>query len=289
MKELMLAQQGSIEDLNNKEFIFEPKFDGTRVLIYKKGKNIKLINRRNNNITYRYPELEDIWKNFRADGIFDGELVVLGKNNLPDFNLLQKREQLESRTKIEFLSHSHPATIFIFDVLKAGNKNLTNLQLMKRKEVLKKQVISSSKISLVPFTKDGKKLWKEIKKLKMEGVMAKRANGKYENRRSSSWLKIKNTKTIDAVIIGYTKEKREISALVLGAYHNKKLIYIGRVASGLSERAINELSKKLIPAKQKIEIDTPKKIFFVKPKIIVEIKFLEITKDLKLRAPSLLR
>jgi bifunctional non-homologous end joining protein LigD len=289
MSNVMLAKQGSIKDLGNKEFIFEPKFDGTRVLIYKSGGKIKLINRRDRDITRRYPELKDLWKNIKSDSIIDGELVTLGKNHQPDFNLLQKREQLEDETKINILSHETPATIFVFDILKLKSKNLIGLPLLERKKFLSQQIKSSSKIALTPYTRNGKGLWKKVQRIKLEGVMAKKADGKYHKTRDSAWLKIKNTKSIEAIIIGYTREKRRISALALGAYHKGKLIYIGKVAAGLDEKTISHLSKELIPAKEHVSADSIKGINFVKPKVVVEVKYLEVTRDLKLRAPSLLR
>ncbi len=289
--DVMLAKQGNIEDLKSKNFIFEPKFDGTRVLIYKKDREIRLINRRHRDITYRYPELKEIWKNIKEDSIIDGELIVLDKNHRPSFNLLQKREQIENKTEIELRSRSFPATIFVFDVLGSGNKKLINLPFSERKKILKKQIKPSSRIILTPYTRDGNALWKKIKKIRMEGVMAKRIDSRYlSGKRTNAWLKIKNLKTLDAIVIGYTQEKREISALVLAAYHNKKLIYIGRVASGLNEKIISELSKKFEKAdKPAVKVETHKKVYYVKPKVIIEVKFLQITKNFQLRVPVFLR
>jgi DNA ligase D-like protein (predicted ligase) len=290
MISVMLAKQGNKSYLKSKDFIYEPKFDGTRVLVYKKGKKIEIVNRRKRDITYRYPELKDIWKNIKEDCILDGELVILGEKNFPDFNLLQKREQLENKLMIEILAKNHPATLFIFDILKLKNKNLMNFPLIERKKFLK-NIKNSSKIVVCPYTRDGEKLWKKIKKIKLEGIIAKKINSKYEEgKRSSSWLKIKNLNTIDAIVIGFTKEKREISALVLAAYHKGKLIYIGRVAAGINDEIIRELSKKLKKIKKApTQIKTRKKIYYVKPQIIVEVKYLQMTKNFQLRAPVFLR
>jgi len=288
--EVMLAKVGEAETLKSRDYIFEPKFDGTRVLIHKKGKEIKLINRRKRDITYRYPELREIWKNIKDNVIIDGELVIL-EGHKPNFNLLQKREQIENKTEIELRSKKFPATIFVFDILELKGKKLTNLPILERKKILKNQIKPCSKLALTPYSKDGNVLWKKIKKMGMEGVMAKKINSKYyPGRRMREWLKIKNLQTIDAIVIGYTQEKRQISALALAAYHKGKLIYIGRVASGLSEARISELSKKLEKTdKPAVRAKTFKEIHYVKPKIIVEVKFLQITKDLQLRAPVLLR
>lgn len=288
MSNVMLAKQGTKDDLKNKNFIFEPKFDGIRVLIYRNGKNIKLINRRENNVTRQYPELSDLWKNIKDDSIIDGELVTLGKKHQPDFNLLQQR-QVDNPIKIKILSKEYPATIFVFDILKLKNESLTNKSLLERKKVLEREVRHSSKIAISPYTTNGKALWKKTQRVGLEGVMAKKADSKYEKTRSSSWLKIKHTDTIDAIVLGYTREKRRISALALGAYHHGKLIYIGRVGAGLDEKTISELSRKLKPTSKHMNVESIKKINFVKPNTIVEVKYMQITKDLKLRAPALLR
>jgi len=261
-------------------------------LISKLGKKIKIINRRGKNITYRYPELKEIWKNILAkQALIDGELVVLNRKNLPDFHLLQQREQVDKKLEIEVKSKEIPATIFVFDILELNKEKVVNLPLLERKNILRKVVIDSEKIVFLPFSENGTKLWKIVNKLEIEGVIAKEKNSKYERGRSENWLKIKNTKTIDAFILGYTTEKRKISALCLGCFNkHKKIIYIGRVAAGLDKERIEKLIKKLkVISNPGININTRKKITFVKPEIVVEVKFLEFTKKGELRSPVLLK
>jgi len=291
----MLCKTGSKRDLNRK-WIFEPKFDGTRIFLVKTNKKIKLINRRGRNITYRYPELKNTINNIDAKQcVLDGELVVLNKKGVPDFHLLQQREQLEKAMEIEVRSKEIPASIFVFDILKKDGMSLALLPLHKRKKILSTTVINSPFISACPFTTNGHKLWNSIKNLKMEGVIAKNPESIYEEGvRSPDWLKIKNVKTIDAVIVGFTKEKREISALCLACYVNRKLLYIGRVASGISDDFISEFLPKfrrIIVKKAPVNNPpkTRKEIFWLKPVMVAEVKYLNITKDLELRAPVLLR
>ncbi|MCS7134351.1 MAG: hypothetical protein NZ889_00630 [Candidatus Pacearchaeota archaeon] len=204
----MLAEIGDKHILNSNEYIFEPKLDGTRVLIYKNEKEIKLINRRGKNIISRYPELKNIHKNLMARKcVLDAELIILDKKGKPNFNFLQQREQLKNKTLIEIRSKELPATLFVFDILELNGVSLIKKTVKERKKILEGIIKNSPFIVLCPYAKDGKKLWRKIKKERLEGVIAKKINSTYEQKRSFSWLKIKNFKTTDAVVIGFTKGK----------------------------------------------------------------------------------
>ncbi len=123
--------------------------------------------------------------------------------------------------------------------------------------------------------------------------MAKRMDSPYEpGRRSSSWLKIKALKTVDCVIVGFTSEKRAISALAIGLYFDHELTYIGRVGTGFTEKFLNELRTILdnIVIEEPPVRNVPKHpIIWVRPELVAEIEYLLMTKDGHLRAPSFLR
>lgn len=296
----MLAKVGNKEIFKLNGFIFEPKLDGTRVLIYKKNNDIKLINRRDRDITYRYPELLCIWKNIKAkECVLDAELVVLNKKGLPDFNLLQQREQLENKTFIELRSKQLPATLFVFDVLELEGKSLLEKPLQERKKVLQNLITASPFIVLCPWTKNGKILWQQALKMGLEGVMAKKIGSCYEQKRSEAWLKIKKFNTIDTIIVGFLPgkgtRKNTFSALLLAVYHKdrKKFIYVGKVGTGFDQTTLEKLTKLM----KKLKTDKPilenqykyKNVTWIKPELVAEIKFLELTKNKELRAPSFLR
>jgi len=288
----MLAKVGDKKGLSKKGFIFEPKLDGTRALCYK-NKELKFINRRNTNITHRYPEFK-FAENINAKScILDGEIIVYDKKGNPDFNLLQKREQLDKKLLIELRSGQYPATYVVFDILKKDGKDLTRLPLSKRKEILQKTVQDSKTTEKIFWTTNGKKLWKEITKRKLEGVMAKKKDSKYyAGKRTPAWLKIKFLKTIDCIIVGYTQEKRVISALALAIYDEGRLKYIGRVGTGFTTNFLQQLHDKLKKSKTKkvpVKYTGSKKIQWVKPEYVCEVRYLEISKDKKLRAPAFLR
>ena len=123
----MLAKLGDSSDLELPKFIYEEKLDGTRAIIYKSSSSLKIINRRNNNITHRYPEF-NFQKNIKANScVIDGEIVIFNKKGISEFNLLQHRDLLEDKEKIQTRSKSMPATFVAFDILELNNKSLTSL------------------------------------------------------------------------------------------------------------------------------------------------------------------
>ncbi len=287
----MLAKLGTSEDLLIPKFMYEEKLDGTRAILYKDDSKIKFINRRNNEITRRYPEF-NFNKNIKANScVIDGEIVIFNKKGISEFNLLQHRDLLENKEKIKTRSKSMPAAFVAFDILELNNKSLTSTPQQERFKILKKSTKESKNFKIVKSSKNGKELFNKITKRGGEGVIAKNPEEKYsEGKRRKAWIKIKKQDTIDGIIVGYTQEKRELSTLLLAAHHNKKLTYIGKVGTGFSEKEQLEILKKL----EKIKTKKPviKKLpnaKYVKPKLIAEAKYLEITKDNKMRAPVFVR
>jgi len=289
----MLCKTGTKKDLYLKNYIYEPKLDGTRALCYKNKKQLKFINRRKRDISFKYPEFDFI-KNINAENcVLDGEIIVYDKKGNPNFNLLQKREQIDKKILIEIRSKQYPATYVVFDILEKNNKKLINSSLLKRKKILENTIKESQHLQKIFYTTNGKKLWNIIKKRKTEGVVAKRKNSKYfPGKRKPAWLKIKFLKTIDCVITGYTHKKRTISALVLGIYDQKKLKYLGKVGTGFSEKFLAQLKKDLDKIKTKkalLEYKGNEKVNWVKPEFVCEVQYLEISKNKIMRAPVFLR
>ena len=294
----MLAKIGEKSILSSKQYFFEPKLDGTRAVLYMKGRKLDFINRRNRNITYRYPEFKNFHKFINAEScILDGEIVVYDKKGIPNFNLLQMRDQLEKPAMIQIRYKELPATYVVFDILEKDGKSLVNLPYIERKKILEQTVNENEHLELCFYTQDGTSLWKKVRKVKLEGVMAKKRNSRYyPGRRLDEWLKIKNLKTVDVVIVGFSQEIRIISALCMALYKNGKLYYIGRVGTGFTEGFLKELYPKLKKIIQKkIPVENPPKnwekhnIKWLKPMYVAEVRYLEVSKDKILRAPSFMR
>lgn len=287
----MLCKLGTTNDLKRSDYYFEPKLDGTRAIAYIE-KNMRFINRRNIDITSRYPEFR-----FRhaisKRCVLDGEIIVYNEKGIPDFNLLQMREQLTKQYLIKLRAEEIPATYVVFDILEIEGKALIDKPLSTRKQILSKNVKPAQNLEIIFWTEKGTALWRKMKKLGMEGVVAKRRSSRYiQGSRTDAWIKIKNLKTIDCVIIGFTQERRKISSLALACYHKGTLRYIGNVGTGFTEEFISSLYKKLLRLQTKsppVRYPGKKKIIWLKPKLVAEVRFLELTKDRILRAPSFLR
>lgn len=276
----MLAKIGAHEDLERKDWIFEPKLDGFRALCILKNNKLSFISRNNHDMTASYPEFQFRNQIKATNCVLDGEIVVYDKKGRTNFNLLQNR-------KISPV----PATYVAFDILSKNGKDLTHLTLLERRKILQATIIDGNHLETIASSRNGKLLWKEIKKHDLEGVMAKDAASLYyPGVRTNKWLKIKRHSTIDCIIVGYTQEKRQVSSLALGLYDGNQLLFIGKVGTGFSEKTVKELYSLF----KKIEISKPRvinpieEVIWLKPKLVCEIKFAEVTKDKKLRSPVFL-
>ena len=278
---VMNARIGSQKDLTHKGYIFEPKYDGIRVLCIV-NKKMKFISRNGVDRTKKHLDFKFRSKIKVQHCILDGEIVAYDKKGRPDFSLLQR-----GGGKTEFV---------VFDILEKDGEKLTSLPLEERKKILKQTVVNGSKLKRISSFADGEKLWQKMKKKGYEGVMAKETDGKYyPGHRSSTWLKIKMIDTIDCVIVGYVQKKRSVSSLALALYQRRGLHYIGQVGTGFTEDEVAKLYAKLskIKSKKKPIVDnvprTMKDIIWVRPKYVAEVKYLEFTRHNRLRATAYVR
>jgi bifunctional non-homologous end joining protein LigD len=285
----------SSQPFDSPEFVFEPKFDGTRCIAFL-GEGIRLQNRRLVNITKRYPELSTLRGRVRArEAILDGEIVVL-REGKPDFRSIQMREHAEEH-KADMLSKIYPATYACFDLLYLDGQPLVDLPLRERKTRLREILEEGEEVMYVRhYEEKGKWLFERFRELGWEGIMGKRVESKYQiGRRSRDWLKIKALKTQDCVILGYTPGEgwREdtFGALAIGAYREGKLIFLGKVGTGFDEETLRELKRTLdgMRAEKPVEEEPPYPVIWVRPELVCEVRYVEITPDLKLRAPAFLR
>jgi DNA ligase D-like protein (predicted ligase) len=291
MRQPMLARPGRLDDLSRAGYLYEPKLDGTRALCYKDAR-LTFVNRRERDITDRYPEFDFILDIKAGTCILDGEIVVFDSKGNPDFHLLQKREQ-SSTSMRKALSVRHPATYVVFDVLTKNGADMTSLPLLERRRQLQSMITESRSLRTIVSSSDGAKLWELAKKRGIEGVMAKRIDSVYEEgRRSPSWLKVKTTSTLDCVIVGYTSELRPLSSLALGLVDASSIIFIGKVGTGFTDAFMESLKKRLdeITMDRPSVINPPEQpIVWTKPIVVCEVEYLEVTSQLHLRAPSFKR
>ncbi len=190
----MLAQTGNKKDLEKKDYIFEPKLDGIRALCHVNNK-LQFFTRTEDNITKQFPELSFREVINAKNCVLDGVIVVYNEQGNPDLQLLQGRDQLVSSLAIRMRVTQHPATYVVFDILEKNGKSLLQKPLGERKKILEATVKNADNIQIIPYMKNGNKLWNEILQRNIEGVIAKEINSLYETeKQSASWLKIKSSK-----------------------------------------------------------------------------------------------
>ncbi|AAB89526.1 MULTISPECIES: non-homologous end-joining DNA ligase [Archaeoglobus] len=278
------------------DHIYEVKWDGTRCLAFVdvEGKRVRLQNRRLLDITYRYPEIK-LLDAVERNAILDGEVVVI-KDGKPSFPLLQKREHVDSRFKIEILSKTIPAVYIVFDVLYCDGW-VVDLELMERKKILSEVLQSRGRVVVEEWIEGkGEEFYRKAVEMGLEGIVAKKKDGRYLiGKRSRLWKKIKKRNTLDCVIVGWIEGEGEraktFGSLVLAVYEDGRLKHVGNVGTGFDSEFLNWFSERLREievAKPHFEIET-KNVHWVKPRYVCEVEFLEFTEDGKLRAPVFLR
>ena len=275
----MLASQGGTP-FDDPGWIYEIKWDGSRTIAFLSG-DVRLQDRRLNNITSHFPELMYINRCLKVkEAVLDGELVVM-RDNKPHFRSIMARKNREDTFKIKLLSKSMPAMFITWDILYADGRSLIDLPLMERKEILTSAVQPGGGLAISDFIPgQGKMLFEETGKRGLEGVMAKKADSKYYvGKRSSLWLKLKHLIAIDAVIMGYRVDK---TALVVGLYdEGDKLITIGSVESGMSHEELAAFMQAAGDIKQ----EKKDNIQWLEPALVCRVRFMEWSENMKMRAP----
>jgi DNA ligase D-like protein (predicted ligase) len=291
----MLAQ--TADPFDSEEHYFEPKWDGMRCIAYFQGRNVQLQNRNLKDVTKSYPELETITASVKSNSaILDGEIVVLAQG-LPNFDLLQNRFGVDNPIQVRMLSRKIPTTYIAFDLLHLNGRDLVDRPLSDRREKLARIITNSPHLLLSQYvTGKGKSYFRNALKIGFEGAMAKRAESLYQiGTRSEDWLKLKQVKTMDCIIAGYTvgagSRSSTFGALVLAAYDaNGNLRHLGNVGTGFTNAMTLGMMKLLKPLQTKTktvpgEVKAPAAIRWVKPQLVAEVGYMNKTRDSKLRLP----
>jgi bifunctional non-homologous end joining protein LigD len=280
-----------------KDWIYELKFDGYRAVAVKENNNVKLISRNAKALNSRYPELVDEFKRMPVESfVLDGEVVALDENGLPSFQLLQNLGPKSPNRQISY---------FAFDILNLDGKKLRNVPLEQRKEILQSILPSGSIIRYsASLEAEPQVLIGEVRKLGMEGVIAKRRTSLYEpGIRSGSWTKFKVNREQEFVIGGYRPSgiPNDFELLLVGYFEGRKFNYAAKIKSGFTPHIKREISarmQKYITPKcpfgnlpegkggrwgESLPKEEMEKCIWVKPKIVCQIQFVEWTPGNHLR------
>ncbi|HEV2907145.1 MAG TPA: non-homologous end-joining DNA ligase, partial [Actinomycetota bacterium] len=294
----MLAELWT-EAFNDDRWRFEPKLDGIRTLAYVSTDGTRLLSRTGRDQSSQYPELDNLAEYVNAlSAVIDGEIVAEDDRGRPSFEQLQQRMNLSSPREIQRARSKVPVLLFVFDLLWIDGRDLTDEPLEERRRQLEEIVTVTGPMKLtVHTTGDGKRFFAKAKELGFEGVVAKRLGSKYvSGRRTKDWRKIKAVNRQDCVVLGWTRgggsRAETFGSLLVGAYRDGELIWIGQVGTGFTEPVLDDLMQRLkeLEAKKPPITDPAllavKGARWVRPELVCEVEYLQMTTAGKLRAPS---
>lgn len=280
------------------DWLFETKWDGVRAVCFIKNGKARFISRNQNELTAQYPELADIAKSIRGSSvILDGEIVALDEHGVSRFQLLQRRLGRKNAGEIERLAATTRIAFYVFDLLYLDGFDLMGCRLIDRKETVEQILKPSKNIRYSDhIIGEGKKLFAEIAKVPLEGMIAKRLESTYVQRRSAEWLKIKTIQQSEVVIGGYTEPRKSrayFGALVVGLYSGRELHYVAHTGGGFNQLTLAQTYKLLQPLKTRDcpFVEKPKTnepVQWVKPRLVAQVKFSEWTADGRMRHPIFL-
>jgi len=285
------------------EWLFEIKWDGYRAIAFITKGKVRLVSRNQNDLTDQYPELQNLAASIKAEtAILDGEIAALDENGRSSFSLMQQRTGIRERGRRTASRPDIPVLYFVFDLLYLDGYDLRRLPLERRKTILAEITDVSGNVRYSDHFPQGKALFDVAKRKGLEGILAKRRDSYYEERRTQAWLKIKITQTLDCVIGGYTDpegSRAYFGSVVLGLYDkNGELIHVGQAGTGFDQAMLKQIWQQL-KTRQTTRSPFPhgvealREVHWVKPELVAEIKFSEWTHasaegGMKLRAPVFL-
>ncbi len=284
-KSLMLATLVA-QPFDDPEWLFEIKWDGYRALCTVEEGKLTLTSRNGLDMLERFPGLAELAGAFTSLPVMvDGEIVSLDSEGRSAFQRLQ-----ESQKKPAGL------TFVAFDLLYADGADLRSKPLEERKKLLQRLIRDDIVLYSKHVAGRGKELFEVARERRLEGIIGKRRDSTYQERRSRDWVKIKTGYEQEFVVGGWTEPKgsrKGFGSLLLGVYEKKKLRYVGSVGTGFTQAKLAELYERM----KKIElesspffndVDANAPMHWCSPQVVVDVRFAEWTRDGFLRQPAYL-
>jgi DNA ligase D-like protein (predicted ligase) len=283
------------ERFSREGWLFEPKLDGERCLVFCDRHEPQLYSRNQKLLNSKYPELAEAFeKQQAASFVADGEIVAFA-DGISNFSQLQQRMQV-GQPSVE-LRKRVPVSFYAFDLLYLDGRDLRRLPLRERRQLLERAFRFHGALRLTESREtEGEAFYREACERHWEGIIAKNAESPYISGRSRDWLKFKCVAQQEFVIGGYTDPEGArvgFGALLVGYYDRGSLKYAGKVGTGYDNAMLRRLTaqlERLQTGATPFEADgLPRKgVHWVKPKLVAEIGFTEWTGDGKLRHPRFL-
>jgi bifunctional non-homologous end joining protein LigD len=289
------ASEGRLVD---PERIFELKLDGVRLLAERRGEEVVLVYRSQRVMTATYPEVARALRALApSDLVLDGEVVAFDDQGHPSFHRLGRRMHLTRPRDVAHARAEVPVVYVVFDLLQVGARDVRELPLRTRKELLAAVVPRRGVIRLLDHLEgDGGPIYELCRGLGLEGLVSKRSDSPYRAgpARSPDWLKIKREREADFVVAGWVEGKggrRSLGALEVASFMDGKCVLRGRVGSGLDAAAIRLLAVLLAPLEEARPTALGEPVrgtgvrHFTRPEVVVSVAFAGFTEDGSLRHP----
>lgn len=286
------------EPFDDPDWQYEVKWDGYRAMAFLNKGKVDLLSRNNKSFNEKFYPIYDLLSDWKLNAVLDGEILVLNDKGISNFGSLQNWRS-EADGELVF---------YVFDILWYEGKNLMDLPLYQRQAILNEVLpTNDDRIRLGKvFKASGVDFFDAAERMGLEGIIAKKINSTYStNYRSKEWLKIKVHKRQEVVIAGFTKNadtSKSFSSLLLGVYEQGKLQYVGKVGTGFSDKlqkSMMEQFKPIIvdqsPFESNPDVNKPSrfrpnppkaKATWLKPELVCEVAFAEVTDDGVFRHPS---
>jgi bifunctional non-homologous end joining protein LigD len=290
---LMLATTG--EPFDREGWIFELKYDGFRLLAGNEAGRPRLRYRGGSEATAAFPEVAAALSGLPGNVVLDGELVVVDEAGRTHFQRMQKRLMLRRPDEVARAASGRlRATLFAFDLLGLEEYDLRPLPLRERKEALRGLLPRRGAIRYVDHVAaEGRRLYAEVQKLDLEGMVAKRSDAPYAAGRSSDWIKVPVVRTAEFVVVGFTRDGLGMDGgLHLAARERGGLVYAGRVGSGLG--GVLAQVREVLGGLRRAEAACAaaprgKGHTWVEPRVVCEVRYRERTEEGLLRHPVFVR
>jgi bifunctional non-homologous end joining protein LigD len=283
------------ERFSREGWLFEPKWDGERCLVFRRGRELSLFSRNRILLNAKYPEITIAFdRQHSVSFIVDGEIVAF-KNGVTSFAKLQERMQIEHPSAD--LLRRVPVWLYLFDLLYLDGYDTRRVPLRYRKEVLRNTFEYKGSLRFTEHREtQGEAYYRKACRLGWEGVIAKDGDSEYVSRRTRDWLKFKCSKAQEFVIGGYTEPRGSrigFGALLLGYHRGRKLVCAGKVGTGFDRDTLHRLGRKLAQLKTPLSPfagdGLPRRgVHWVKPRLVAQVAFTEWTREGKLRHPRFL-
>jgi bifunctional non-homologous end joining protein LigD len=271
------------EPFNDKNWVYEVKWDGYRIVASIERGRVRLTTRNNQDYTHKYAEVAKALSRIDVSIVLDGEVVVIDEEGKPDFGALQR------------YNPSMALTYFVFDILWIGGYSLVNLPLSERREILEAVLPADMIFRLSEQFPNGVKLFERMKNVGMEGIIAKRKDSIYTmGRKGDTWYKLQTEFQGEYVIGGYTESdsSRPFASLLFGNYQNGKLVYVGNAGGGYKESEMKDILDKLkryevSESPFSNEAQTDRKTHWLEPALVANFKFATFTDSGIVRKPAI--